>query len=488
MISRKEITFMQHDFFIGRKKELQDLNTLLTKKTASLVVIRGRRRIGKSRLIDEFAEGKPYFVFTGLPPEKETTAKSQREEFARQLKLKFGLVGLKADDWGDLFTMLYQSLPDGRVILLLDEITWMGSKDHTFLGKLKIVWDLYFSKMPNLILVLCGSVSSWIEKNIISSTGFFGRISHKIHLRELSLSECNHLLEKIGFKGSTQEKFILLSLTGGVPWYIEQTKPKLTALENIRRLCFTPDGLFVDEFKNIFHDLFGKRSEIFGRIVEFLANGPADNALIATGIHYTNSGQLSEYLEELVLAGYLGREHTWSIKTGKESRSSRYRIRDNYLRFYLKYMAPNLSKIERDSFKNVSLFSIPSWEAMIGLQFENLVLNNRELVLRELGIRPEEVVYDNPYLQKKSTKQQGCQIDYLIQTRFGNLFACEVKFSRNPITLSVVQEMQNKLNSFETPHGFATLPVLIHVNGVTPEVEESGFFARIIDFGDLLLA
>ena len=110
---------------------------------------------------------------------------------------------------------------------------------------------------------------------------------------------------------------------------------------------------------------------------------------------------MSEYLENLVLAGYLGREYTWSIKTGKESRISRLRIRDNFLRFYLKYIAPNLSKIERDAFRNISLYSIPSWEAMMGLQFENLVLNNRDLVLRELGIRPEEVVYDNPFFKKK---------------------------------------------------------------------------------------
>lgn len=477
---------MKQNFFTGRKRELQDLKALLTKKSASLVVIRGRRRIGKSRLVDEFANGMPYFVFTGLPPEKDTTANSQRMEFSRQLKVKFGLVGLKADDWGDLFTMLYRSLPKGRVILMLDEITWMGSKDPTFLGKLKIVWDLYFSKMPNLILILCGSISSWIEKNIISSTGFFGRISHKIHLHELSLAECNELLEKKGFKGSTQEKFIILSLTGGVPWYIEQINPKFTALENIRRLCFTPSGLFVDEFKNIFHDLFGKRSEIYSKIVKFLASGPAENAIIADSIHYSNSGQLSEYLEELVQAGYLSREYTWSIKTGKESRTSRYRIRDNFLRFYLKYMAPNRSKIERDSFRNVSLFSIPSWEAMIGLQFENLVLNNRDLVLRELGIRPEEVVYDNPFFQKKNAKKHGCQVDYLIQTRFGNLFACEVKFSRNPISFSVVQEMQTRLNALQTPHGFAKLPVLIHVNGVTSEIEESGFFSHIIDFSNLL--
>lgn len=392
---------MQSDLFTGRKKELQDLKSLLTKKTASLVVIRGRRRIGKSRLVEEFAKGMPFFIFTGLPPDKNTNAKTQRKEFVRQLALQLGLSGLNTDDWGNLFTILAKSLPKGRVILMLDEITWMGSKDRTFLGKLKIVWDLYFSKMPNLILILCGSVSSWIEKNIISSTAFFGRISHKIHLRELSLIECSQLLQKIGFQGSAQEKFMILSLTGGIPWYLEQINSKFTALENIRRLCFTPEGLLVDEFKNIFHDLFGKRSEIYGRIVEYLANGPADNSSIAENIHYVNSGQMSEYLENLVLAGYLGREYTWSIKTGKESRISRYRIRDNFLRFYLKYIAPNLSKIERDAFRNISLYSIPSWEAMMGLQFENLVLNNRDLVLSELGIRPEEVVYDNPFFQKR---------------------------------------------------------------------------------------
>lgn len=474
------------NLFTGRKRELEGLNALLTKKSASLVVVRGRRRIGKSRLIDEFAKQMPYFVFSGLPPEKKTTAALQREEFARQLSNAFGFSGIKSEDWGDLFTILAKSLPKGRVILLLDEITWMGSKDPAFLGKLKIAWDLLFSKMPDLILILCGSISSWIEKKIISSTGFFGRISHKIHLQELDLMECSQLLDKIGFKGSNQEKFILLSLTGGVPWYLEQINPKISALENIRYLCFTPSGLLVDEFKNIFHDLFGKRSDKYREIVEYLADGPADNGAIAEGICYVNSGKLSEYLEELVLAGYVRREHTWFLQTGKESRNSRYRIRDNFLRFYLKYMAPNLTKIDRGLFRDSSLLSIPGWESMMGLQFENLVLNNRDFLLKQLRIRLEEVVYDNPFFQKKNTKKPGCQIDYLVQTRFGNLFVCEIKFSAHPVNSSILQSMKAKLDVLEMPHGYAKLPVLIHVNGVSPEVKESGFFSHIIDFGSLL--
>jgi len=246
--------------FIGRQQELKDLKLLLARKTAALVVIKGRRRIGKSRLIEEFARGKKFVRFEGVPPTRQTTAQAQREEFARQIYNQLGVPGLQGiKDWGDLFTIVAEITKKEKVIILFDEITWMGSKDHVFLGKLKVVWDQYFQKNPNLILILCGSMSSWIEKNIISSTGFLGRISLKITLDELSLNECNMLLEKYGFKGSLQEKFMVLAVTGGVPWYLEQINPALPANENVRRLCFEPDGLLVEEFKYIFHDLFGKR-------------------------------------------------------------------------------------------------------------------------------------------------------------------------------------------------------------------------------------
>ena len=156
--------------FIGRRTHLEKLQKLSRKKTASLVVVRGRRRIGKSRLIEEFAKKSRFHLFTGLAPTPQTTAQSQREEFARQLQEQMGIRGLKATDWGDIFSLLAQQTSKGRVILLLDEISWMGSLDPNFLGKLKIAWDIHFSKNHKMILILCGSVSSWIEKNIISST------------------------------------------------------------------------------------------------------------------------------------------------------------------------------------------------------------------------------------------------------------------------------------------------------------------------------
>jgi AAA+ ATPase superfamily predicted ATPase len=474
--------------FIGRKQELQDLKLLLARTTAALVVIKGRRRIGKSRLIEEFAKGKNFLRFEGVAPTRKTTAQAQREEFARQINKQLGIPGLEnLKDWGDLFTIVAEATKKEELIILFDEITWMGSKDPVFLGKLKVVWDQHFQKNSNLILILCGSMSSWIEKNIISSTGFLGRISLKLTLEELSLNECNTLLEAYGFKGSAQEKFQALSVTGGVPWYLEQINPTLTAGENIRKLCFVPDGLFVEEFKYIFNDLFGKRLPICKKIVESLKNGSKEYEEIANAIQYPSGGPLTEYLEDLITSGFLEKEHTWSLQTGEELKSSKYRIRDNYLRYYLKYILPSIRKIKKGLFKTLSPFNMPGWEGVMGMQFENLVLNNRTSLWKNLGLRIEDILFENPYFQTKTSKQAGCQIDYMIQTRFKNLYICEIKFSHKPISVEVIQEMKKKLQAIKIPRGFACLPVLIHINGASQSIHEAGFFSHVVDFSENLV-
>ncbi len=473
--------------FVGRKTELKALGDLLDKKTASLVVIRGRRRIGKSRLITEFAKGTRFYAFAGLPPQKNVSAQMQRDAFAKQLSLQTDLPPISAHDWTDLFILLSRETTQGRVIILLDEISWMGSKDENFLGKLKNAWELYFKTNPKLIIFLCGSVSSWIEKNILSSTGFFGRIAYKLTLESLPLHDCNLLLESLGFKRSPFEKFLMLALSGGIPWYIELINAMYSASENIKQLCFVPDGILVEEFKYIFNDLFGRRKKICGRIVECLSQGPKDISELLKALSYTKSGALSDYLEDLIQAGFVSRDYTWNVKSGRDLSLSRFRLKDNYLRFYFKYISPQLTKIERNQFKTQTLSNLPHWEAMMGLQFENIILNNRLDLWELLNIQSDEIVSDNPFFQRQTLKQAGCQVDYLIQTKFQTLFACEIKFSTHKIGLSIVEEVRQKLSKIHLPKGFTCLPVLIHVNGVTEEVVQAEYFYRVINFSDLLL-
>lgn len=472
--------------FIGRINELKELNGLLQKQTASLVILQGRRRIGKSRLIEEFAKGKTFYVFSGIPPTAETTKQSQLDEFARQLHIQTGLPEIKADDWSKLFLLLVEKVKQGRVIILFDEISWMGSKDSDFLGKLKNSWDLHFKKNPKLILVLCGSVSSWIEKNIVSSTGFMGRPSLYMTLEELSLSECNQFWDKQGKNISAFEKFKILAMTGGVPRYLELINPKLSAEENIKRLCFSKNGPLLNEFEYIFSDIFSKRSEMYKNIVKQLVKGPTIANELAKSVGLTRTGTFDDYLNDLVLGGFIARDYTWHLNTGRVSKLSQYRLKDNYVRFYLKYILANKAKIEKDRYKNVALTLLPGWETIMGLQFENLVLNNHASIIHLLNIKPEEVVSDNPFFQRPTSRQRGCQIDYLIQTKFDTAYICEIKFSKHVVGVNVISEMKEKIKRLKVPRHVSRRPVLIHVNGVTDEILEADYFVSIIDLGELL--
>ncbi len=473
---------MTTDTFVGRNAELQRLASLLKKKSASLVVLRGRRRIGKSRLVEEFAKGKRFYTFAGIPPTSELTAQDQKNIFAEQLGRQIGLVGIAAQDWSALFTLLAMHTREGRVVILLDEISWMGSGDPSFLGKLKNAWDLEFKKNPKLILILCGSVSTWIEQNIVSSTAFFGRISVLMKLDELPLDECKELLESRGFRGSSYEIFKVLGVTGGIPWYLEQIQAGMNADDNIRDLCFRQDGVLFNEFDHIFHDLFERRSDVYRSIVEALSNAPMTFNSICEALKFSKSGTLSEYLEDLIQSGFITRDFTWSVKTGQASKLSLYRLSDNYLRFYLKQINPNRDRILRGSFEGQRISSLPGWNTLMALQFENLILKNRKKIWNWLNINPADIVNDNPFFQTGTTTRQGCQIDYLIQTRFNTLFACEIKFSINPLKSDVVSEVKDKMERLKLPKRFACWPVLVHVNGVSDTIQDNGYFTETIDF------
>lgn len=476
---------MKPSQFIGREVELSRLRRLLSKNSASLVVVRGRRRIGKTRLLAEFGKEMKSFFFSGNPPIRGTTAQSQRNVFAHQLE-RAGLPGIKPDDWGNLFWHLSKHTKKGKILIVLDEISWMGGKDPEFLGQLKTAWDMYFSKNPHLVIALCGSISSWIEKNILSSTGFMGRITVDLIIEELDLHVCNEFWHSKKVRISPYEKFKLLSITGGVPLYLEQINPNLSAEQNILDLCFTRGGLLVREFDEIFSDLFSRRNKTYKEIVTCLENGPKELTQICKESGKSQGGIYSKYLDELVKAGFVKRDFTWNLKNGKEGKLSRYRLSDNYLRFYLKYIAPNRSKIEKEAFSASMPTHLPGWEGIMGLQFENLVVHNRKTLWKMLNISPEEVVMEGPFFQSTTSRQAGCQIDYMIQTRFHTLYLCEVKFSKNLIGRKVIEGMEEKRSRLKIPRQFSIRPILIHVNGVENSILDDGYFDKVIDFGQLL--
>lgn len=473
--------------FIGRDAELAELGWALKTRVASLLVVRGRRRIGKSRLIEEFAKPHRYLPFIGLPPNERTTRESELTEFSRQFSSILGLPPVAFPDWGDAFHHLAKVTAQGRVIILLDEISWMGSKDPHFLGKLKTAWDTQFKKNDKLIMVLCGSASTWIEKNILSSTGFVGRVSRTLTLEELPLDYCARFWQHPEGNVSAYEKVKLLAVTGGIPRYLEEIDASQGSEENIKRMCFTRGGLLTREFDQIFNDLFLHDSLAYKRLIGALVSGDKRNREITGEAGMRQTGRVSGYLEELAIAGFLKRDHSWDLKTGFDHpRRSRYRLSDNYMRFYLKYMERRLPQIERGVYRFKSLEHLPEWRPMMGLQLENLVVNSRRAVHEALRLDENSIVNENPWFQPATATREGCQIDLMIQTRFSCLYVCEVRFSTRPIGTEIIKEVQNKIKRLERPRHFSCRPVLIHIGGVTRDLENSDYFGDIVDVSVML--
>ena len=472
--------------FVGRQKELEALQALIQRPCANLVVIKGRRRIGKSRLITEFGKAMKMITLTGLPPTQGSTQQDERRSFAEQLSLQFQIPVPRSESWEELFWHLADRTKRGRVLILLDEISWWAHDAPLFLSQLKNTWDVYFTKNKHLILVLCGSISSFIDKNILNNTGFVGRIALKLHLKELPLHECNAFWGT-QTKIAAYEKFKLLSITGGIPSYLEKINPHLSAEENIRRLCFVQDGVLVSEFDQIFTDVFGKRSAIYKQILMALLETPrAQLEEIYTHLGIEKQGVISEYLHDLEQAGFIRRDYAFNLKTKTLSKYSLFRISDNFVRFYLKYIAPNMPLIIDGRFEHASLSTLKNWETIAGLQFENLVLNNKNRILTVLHVHPSDVLFDNAYMQLERRGKPGVQIDYLIVDKFNTLWLCEVKFSRNPISKKIIPHIEKKIEALACQRRYSIRPVLIHVNGVTDDLIGEGFFSSILDFGTLL--
>ncbi len=474
--------------FKGRQNEITRLLNVTKKNVASFVVVKGRRRVGKSRLIDEYSKYfEKYYKFEGLAPEKNITAMQQLEEFSSQISRQFKTANASYNNWSDALWAIGERVQTGKCLLFFDELSWMGNKDTTFLAKIKSFWDNQLSKNHELVFIVCSSASAWIEKNLLSSTAFVGRVSFTITLEELPLVDCNKFWPD---NISAYEKFKILSVTGGIPKYLEEINPKECAEENIKQLCFTDGGFLVMEFKRIFSDLFLRNSEFYKKIIAVLAAGSKEQSEIQAEIckkddqqHY---GRIPEYLWELEEAGFIRRDYSWDIRTGKDSRISQYRLQDNYLRFYIKYIEKNLGKIKRSAFNFKSLTSLLEWNAIMGYQFENLILNNRQVIHKILGLTADEIICENPYFQKPNKRLPGCQIDYMIQTKFSCLYICEIKFSKNKIDGTVIKELKEKINALKFPRGFSYRPVLIHVNGVSDDVIDDDYFYAIIDMAQLL--
>ncbi len=474
--------------FYGRKEELELLNDLSRKRTASLVCILGRRRIGKSTLIKQFSKKfDSYFEVQGLAPYPKMKSQVQLDHFAKQLKLHFGGPLNVFRDWEEALEELANKTKKGRHLILLDEISWLAWRDPLFPALLKDIWDRRFKNNNQLILVLCGSVSSWIQKNILNHANFVGRVSAQINLRELSLNELNNFFKNFSGKIGTIEKLKVLSITGGVPKYLEEAIINGHLDYHMAQLCFSENGFLANEYEKIFNDIFGVKKKSLEKIVRSCVDRHWEPHLLAKKLKTPQNSDFKENLDILELSGFIERDFYLKLN-GKLTSLSRIRLSDNYLRFYLKYIEP-MAKVLKSSRKNIkSLNQLDGFEIVQGFQFENLILNNRHLVHKILHLEDSQIIASGPHRQiKKSNNKGNCQVDLLVHAKGNSFYVCEIK-CRKYINKSVIDEVEKKMKALSFPRRSSVRPVLIYSGDIyLPDQEEiQQYFSHIISLEQLM--
>lgn len=474
--------------FIGREKEFRLLQQLKQKTTASLVVLRGRRRIGKSRLVEEFSKCFEHSIeIQGLGPKDSHSGKTQLSHFAEILSLKLNKRKKYFESWTEALFELSNQTQKGEWLILLDEISWMADGDPYFPQRIKEAWDTQFKKNPKLILVLCGSVSSWIEDEIVKNQAFEGRISVDLTLEELKLPEIEKFWSYRKVRLGSFEKMLILSVTGGIPKYLEEVLSADSAEENLMRLCFHPTGFLFNEYSKIFGEIFQRRAKTMEALVRQCLLARLTPSQLAQKLRTPLNSDFSERLRILELAGFLSRDILFHFD-GSPSKFSQIRVKDNYLRFYLKQIEPEKPRILKGGKIFSKLSDLKSYESVLGRQFENLILANRELLYPFLGLEFRNIVSAAPYFQSKTTKTKGaCQVDLLVQSDLDVFFLCEMKCKRT-LDLSVVREIQRKMDVIKLPKRSSLKPVLIYEGEILEQYQEryEEFFHRIVPFSKIL--
>lgn len=473
--------------FVGREDNLMDLAALWKKRTSSLVAVSGRRRIGKSTLIAHFAsESKCRFVeIAGLAPDSEMTNQKEIDHFCERLAVATGVPEAKCDGWAKAFDALAAAIKgSAKTIVFLDEISWMGKYDASFAALLKDAWDTKFSRRQNLVFVIAASVSAWIQENVLNARAFVGRISLDIRLTELTLHQCKAFWGKAADRISDREILDMLSITGGIPKYLEEMDPSLSVEENVCRMCFSQNGYLFRDFDAIFNDVFQSASHAKRAIVMALADGPASVSDLSERTGIALNGHITADLADLCDAGFVASSEGLNPSTGKPARETRYRLRDNYVRFYLKYIEPRKDAIRAGLYQFASLESLAGWDVVLGLQFENLVLNNLPVLAPRLGLGASIVTSAAPYYRKGGKKGDGVQIDLLVQT---NKSVCIVEIKRRVrISDSIEAEMAEKVRRLKVGKGKSVRTALVYEGSLSQKVIDDGYFDFLVPVAELL--
>ena len=449
---------------IGRNKETKIIDKVLKKKKADLMIIMGRRRVGKTYLIREHLKSKLHYSLIGT---QDATVENQLEKFSLQLDKYSGAVSPSQppNTWSEAFRMLSSYLETfsgkKRKVLFFDEFPWLDSHRSSFLSEFSYWWNNW-AEHHNILVIICGSSTAWmIDKVINNKGGLHNRITQKIHLKPFTLAETSAFLKSKKITYSFYQTIQLYLTLGGIPYYLEAIQRGDSVAQSIDKLCLDKDGLLHQEFDNLYPALF-TRPENHVKVIKALSSKWKGHTRteISNLSGIKNGGALSKVLEELERTDFIMKLKPY----GKKKRESLYRLVDEYSLFYLKF-------IDGRQIKSWMRYqNKPEYLSWAGYAFENLCMKYHRQVMAsmQLGGLAADV---HSFYSAGTADEAGAQIDLVIERADDSINLCEVKFRKTVWNMkaSDYNDLENKREIFrlKTKSKKALFNTIITINGLS---------------------
>lgn len=474
---------------VGRKQEIEELEKLYNSDRAEFVAVYGRRRVGKTFLIKQALKGRITFQHTGVSP---VDQEGERNRMNTQLEsfyysmLNQGLEGHKMPkSWMEAFFQLEQLLAqhdDGsRQVVFLDELPWMDTPRSGFLPAFESFWNGWCSGRDNMMLVVCGSATSWILSNLARSKGgLYGRLTDSIKLHPFTLGECEEYFETSGIALSRYDITQAYMIFGGIPYYLSYFAKGLSLEANVDRILFGRTPRLADEFDRLFGAIF-TNAEDCKKIIRLLAthNVGYGREEIAARTGLPMGGGLTNTLASLAESDFIEKY----VPFGEPGRTTCYKLTDNFCLFWLKYVENNgkAAHFMRDNMTNTVM------QAWRGVAFEGVCWQHISQIKQALGISGIESQL-SAWRTKGENGSRGAQIDMLIMRKDNVVNLCEIKFSGTPYSIDLDEELRLR-HRIEALRTALTARQTIHLTLITTyglaSGKHNGVVQRQITIDDL---
>ncbi|HEY8361880.1 MAG TPA: ATP-binding protein [Tissierellaceae bacterium] len=450
--------------FIGRKYELETLNRLYNEDRFHFIVIYGRRRVGKTTLLTEFCKDKPSIFFVA----EEYNDKIALKSFSDKILSYFGLSGLVSEfeSWEKAFLYLAHQAKDKRLIVVIDEFPYIVNSNKSIPSILQNLIDHHL-KDTKLFLIICGSAVSFIEKEVLSyKSPLYGRRTAQLIVEPFNFFESREFFPRYDF----ENQVIAYGILGGIPQYLKNFDDTKDIYENIKTKILDKASYLYEEPKLLLRQEV-REPALYNSIIEAIANGSSKLNEISTKVGI-DTDKCAKYISVLIDLKILDKITPIELK-GKnvKSRKSIYKIKDNFFKFWYRFVFSNKALIELGLFDEVIENKIkPFINEFMGEVYEEICMDYLKILNknRKLPFVFERIGKwwgNNPYKKREE------EIDIVAYGKNSIIFG-ECKWQNTKTDMSVLNNLIEKSVLFDYPEKYYVL------------FSKSGFTEDLINFAE----